>query len=115
MADSNGANVVRKTDFARRVAARMDASNDAAGKAIDAVTGAITDSLMAGEKVNITGFGVFETRDVGERTARSPVTKETVTVPAHKRAAFKPGKSLKDAVKASGAAGGGAAAVGAAD
>ena len=52
-----------------------------------------------GEKVQIIGFGSFEVRDRAERKGRNPQTGKTLTIPATKVPAFKPGKALKDAVK----------------
>lgn len=66
--------------------------------ALECVLDTITESLRAGEKVTITGFGSFEVRDRSARTARNPQTGESVNVPASKAPAFKPGKALKDAI-----------------
>ena len=54
--------------------------------------------MAAGDKVQLIGFGTFETRERGERTGKNPRTKETVKIPACKAPAFKAGKALKDAV-----------------
>lgn len=66
--------------------------------ALECVLDTITESLRAGEKVTITGFGSFEVRNRSARTARNPQTGESVNVPASKAPAFKPGKALKDAI-----------------
>ncbi|PSO49162.1 MAG: DNA-binding protein HU [Actinobacteria bacterium QS_5_72_10] len=66
--------------------------------ALECVLDTITESLKAGEKVTITGFGSFEARDRSSRTARNPQTGESVRVPASKAPAFRPGKALKDAL-----------------
>lgn len=58
----------------------------------------ITAAMAAGDKVQLVGFGTFETRERGERTGLNPQTKETVTIPACKAPAFKAGKALKEAV-----------------
>ena len=59
---------------------------------------AITEALAREEKIQIIGFGTFETKARAERVGRNPRTKETVTIPASKVPSFKPGKALKDAV-----------------
>lgn len=51
------------------------------------------------EKVQFIGFGTFEVRERAERKGRNPQTGETITIPATKVPAFKPGKELKQAVK----------------
>ena len=65
---------------------------------VDAVFDKITAAMVAGDKVQLMGFGTFETRERGERTGKNPRTGETVTIAACKAPAFKAGKALKDAV-----------------
>ena len=59
---------------------------------VDAAFDKITAAMVAGDKVQIMGFGTFETRERGERTG------ETVTIEACKAPAFEAGKALKNAV-----------------
>ena len=61
--------------------------------------GQVEKALKAGDKVILTGFGSFEVKERAERTGRNPKTMEAITIPASKAPVFKPGKSLKDAVK----------------
>ena len=65
---------------------------------VDAVFDKITAAMVAGDKVQLMGFGAFETRERGERAGKNPRTGETVTIAACKAPAFKAGKALKDAV-----------------
>jgi len=65
---------------------------------LDALLAQITDAVANGEKVQIMGFGTFETRERGERTSRNPRTGEPVSVPASKSPVFKPGKAFKETV-----------------
>ena len=58
----------------------------------------ITKALVEGEKIQIVGFGAFETKVRAERMGRNPKTGETIPIPATKIPAFKAGKALKDAV-----------------
>ena len=59
---------------------------------------AIENALAAGEKVQIAGFGSFETRQRAARTGKNPQTGEAVAIAACKAPAFKAGKSLKEAI-----------------
>ena len=70
-----------------------------AGKALDALEGAITDALKRGEKVTWTGFGTFEVRSRAARMGRNPQTGAPLHIAASKTPAFKAGKTLKDSVK----------------
>ena len=66
--------------------------------AVNAALDAITEALVAGEKVQLVGFGTFEVKERAARVGRNPRTKEEIAIPASRVAAFKVGKALKDAV-----------------
>jgi DNA-binding protein HU-beta len=53
-----------------------------AGKAVAAVLDAIRDSLKRGEKVALSGFGIFETAERGPRKGRNIHTGEVLEIPA---------------------------------
>lgn len=67
-------------------------------RVINAAIDAITAALVNGEKVQVSGFGIFETRERDARVGRNPHTKETIEIPATRVPAFKASKALKDAV-----------------
>jgi DNA-binding protein HU-beta len=88
----------------------VDALSDAtgmtkadSGKAIDALfdtdSGIIATSLKKGDRVQITGFGTFESKHRKARTGRNPRTGETIKIAATQTPGFRAGKGLKDAVK----------------
>ena len=66
--------------------------------AVNAALDAITDALVAGEKVQLVGFGTFEVKERAARVGRNPQTKEEITIPAARVASFKVGKALKDSL-----------------
>lgn len=66
---------------------------------VDATIKAIQDAVVAGDKVQLVGFGTFETTERAARTGRNPQTGETLAIPASKSLKFKAGKAFKDAVK----------------
>ncbi|HBG09144.1 MAG TPA: DNA-binding protein [Firmicutes bacterium] len=70
----------------------------AAGDAVEAVFAAISEALAREEKVTIVGFGTFEVRARQARKGVNPSTGEEIMIPATKVPAFKPGKSLREAV-----------------
>ncbi|MFV1457194.1 HU family DNA-binding protein, partial [Bacillus mycoides] len=70
-----------------------------AEKAVASVLGGVKDTLAAGEKVQLLGFGTFEVRERAARKGRNPQTGEEMEIAASKVPAFKPGKELKEAVK----------------
>jgi DNA-binding protein HU-beta len=89
---------VNKSEMIDAIAEGADISKAAAGRALDAVIDAVTDTLKKGETVNLIGFGTFEVRDRAARTGRNPQTGATIQIAAAKSPAFKAGKALKDAV-----------------
>ncbi|MCD8286246.1 MAG: HU family DNA-binding protein [Clostridia bacterium] len=87
-----------KKEFAAEVADKAGVSNAVAGKVIDAAMEALTELLKDGDKLQLTGFGVFEARERPAHEAINPATQEKVTVAACKVPSFKASKALKDAV-----------------
>lgn len=71
-------------------------------KDVTAVTNSLfnklTEAMAKGDKIQLIGFGTFETRKRNARTGKNPRTGETVKIAACNVPAFKAGKSLKDAV-----------------
>ena len=68
--------------------------------ALDALLTEIQNAVTKGDKVSITGFGVFEKRDRGPRIARNPRTGESVRVAKTAVPAFRPGSGFRDLVAA---------------
>lgn len=68
-------------------------------KALNALISVISEELGKHEKVQLIGFGTFETRERPARTGRNPQTGKPIEIAAATVPAFKAGKLLKDAVK----------------
>ena len=67
-------------------------------RVLNAAIDAITAALVKGEKVQLSGFGTFETKDREARVGRNPHTKESIEIPATKVPVFKASKALRDTV-----------------
>ena len=89
---------MNKTELVNAVAEKAALSKKDAEKVINATVDAITAALVAGDKVQLVGFGAFEVKTRAARQGRNPRTKETITIPASKSPVFKAGKALKDAI-----------------
>jgi DNA-binding protein HU-beta len=89
---------VNKAELVADVAERMADSKMKAEEAVNAVFEAISGALKKGEDVRLPAFGVFDVKETAARTARNPQTGEDVAVPAGRKARFKPGKALKEAL-----------------
>ena len=89
---------MNKTELIAATAERAGISKKDAERVLNAAIDSITASLVAGEKVQLSGFGIFETKNREARIGRNPHTKESIEIPATRVPAFKASKSLKDAV-----------------
>ena len=89
---------MNKTELIAAVAEKAGMSKKDAEKAVNATFDAIAAELAKGEKVSVTGFGIFEVKAREARTGRNPLIGEAVQIAASKNPAFKAGKALKDAV-----------------
>jgi len=90
---------MNKTELIERIAAGSDLSKAAAKKALDATTEAIKAALVAGDKVQLVGFGTFSVNERPARQGINPATKQKINIPAKKVAKFKAGAELNDAIK----------------
>ncbi len=89
---------MNKAELVAVVAEKAGLSKKDSEKAVNAAFDAISAELAAGGKVQLVGFGSFETKKRDARVGRNPRTKEEIQIPASRVPAFKAGKALKDAV-----------------
>ena len=89
---------MNKTELIAAVAANTGLTKKDAERAVSATFEAITASLTKGDKVQVSGFGIFEVKARAARTGRNPRTKETIQIPATRLPAFKASKTLKDSI-----------------
>jgi DNA-binding protein HU-beta len=88
---------MNKTELIESIGGRLG-DKKAAGAALDAVLSEIQSAVTKGDKVSITGFGVFERRERAARTARNPRTGEAVKVKKTAVPEFRPGAGFKEVV-----------------
>ncbi len=67
-------------------------------RVVTAVFESIEESLAAGDRVSLVGFGTFEVRQRAARTGRNPQTGEEIRIEAARVPVFKPGRPLRDRV-----------------
>ncbi len=87
-----------KKELIAKVAEKAGVTKKEAEAVIAATFEALTDAMVAGEKIQLVGFGTFEARERKARTGINPMTKEKVEIAATRVPAFKASKNLKDAV-----------------
>ena len=89
---------MNKAELVAVVAEKAGISKKDADNAVAAVIDSVVDTLKAGDKVQLIGFGTFEIRERAARTGINPQTKATIKIAASKTPVFKAGKAFKDAV-----------------
>jgi DNA-binding protein HU-beta len=89
---------MNKKEFIEAVAAKADITKKDAEAAVNAMTAVVADTLKAGDKIQLVGFGTFEVKARAARNGRNPKTGETIKIAASKTPAFSAGKALKDAI-----------------
>jgi DNA-binding protein HU-beta len=90
---------MNKTELIDAISAKVNGVSKASVAAVvDATVATISDALKSGDKVQLIGFGTFETRERAAREGRNPKTGEKLKIAASKTPAFSAGKALKDAV-----------------
>jgi DNA-binding protein HU-beta len=90
---------MNKSDLIDAISGRLG-DKKSATEAVNAVLETIQSTVASGDKVAITGFGVFEKSDRPARTARNPATGETINVAASSVPKFRPGADFKALVNA---------------
>eukprot|EP00324_Dicrateria_rotunda_P011181 CAMPEP_0206175932 /NCGR_PEP_ID=MMETSP1474-20131121/56599_1 /ASSEMBLY_ACC=CAM_ASM_001110 /TAXON_ID=97495 /ORGANISM="Imantonia sp., Strain RCC918" /LENGTH=138 /DNA_ID=CAMNT_0053586591 /DNA_START=66 /DNA_END=482 /DNA_ORIENTATION=- len=93
---------VSKQALVDAIAAKAGVSKKTAGMVLSASLDVIVESVAAGNKVSMVGFGTFDSKERPEREGRNPKTGEKMIVAAATVPTFSFGKSFKDAVKEAG-------------
>ena len=89
---------MNKTDLVAAVAQKTGLTKKDAERVVNATVETISENLVKGEKVQISGFGIFEVKEREARIGRNPHTKEEIHIPATRVPGFKASKALKDIV-----------------
>ena len=89
---------MNKTELIASVAESAGLTKKDTERVINAAIDAITEALAKGDKVQLSGFGTFETKTREARIGRNPRTKEEIHIPATRVPDFKASKALKDTV-----------------
>ncbi|MDO4393478.1 MAG: HU family DNA-binding protein [Bacillota bacterium] len=90
---------MNKTELVAAVAEKTGSTKKEAEAAVNAIVNSVEEALVAGDKVQLIGFGTFEVRERKARQGRNPRKPgEVIEIEASKAPVFKAGKALKDAV-----------------
>ena len=89
---------MNKTELIDKIAAGAGLTKVDAKKALDATVAAIKEALVAGDKVQLIGFGTFSVNERPAREGINPATKQKIQIAAKKVAKFKAGAELTEAL-----------------
>ena len=89
---------MNKAELVAAMSDKAQLSKKDAEAALTATIDTIVETVAAGDKIQIVGFGTFEQRQRNARTGCDPRTGNTIEIPASKVPAFKAGKGFKDIV-----------------
>lgn len=89
---------MNKAELVSSIAEKSGLTKKDSEKALNAFVESVEESLAKKEKVQLVGFGTFETRNRSARKGRNPQTGEEIDIPAATVPAFKAGKALKEIV-----------------
>lgn len=85
-------------NYAVAMAEKHNIAKKAANEMLEDFVGMIVKSLKKGEKIRITGLGIFQVRKRPARMGRNPATGEAIKIKASKKIAFRAAKELKQAI-----------------
>ncbi|MBM6992308.1 MAG: HU family DNA-binding protein [Prevotella sp.] len=86
---------MNKTELVKKIAEAAGLSGADAKKALDATTGAIKEALVAGDKVQLVGFGTFATKERPARQGVNPSTGKKIQIAAKTVVKFNPGAEFE--------------------
>jgi DNA-binding protein HU-beta len=89
---------VNKKDLVEDISVQLDVPASTVAEVVDAVIDNVTDAVVKGDKVVLSGFGTFQRQPRAARTARNIWTGQSVKVRARDIPSFKPGKPFFEAV-----------------
>ena len=91
---------MNKTELISAMSEKSELTKVDTEKALKAFIDTVTEELKNKGKVQLVGFGTFETSERAARTGRNPQTGETIEIKASTSPKFKAGKAFKDIVNA---------------
>lgn len=89
---------MNKTELIAATAEKAGITKKEAERIVGAAFDTITSALASGDRVQLSGFGIFEVKSREARIGRNPKTKESIEIPATRLPSFKASKALKDIV-----------------
>lgn len=89
---------MNRAELIEAIAGKTGLSKKDTDAAIKAFTETVTEAMKKGDKVQLIGFGTFETSNRAARNGKNPLTGKAIKIPACKAPKLKFGKAVKDAI-----------------
>ncbi|OGN08245.1 MAG: hypothetical protein A2750_01325 [Candidatus Yanofskybacteria bacterium RIFCSPHIGHO2_01_FULL_45_42] len=89
---------VKKNQFIAKIAEKANLPKKQTAELLEMILEEITRIMKSGDKLNLSGFGIFKVQNRAAREGRNPRTGESIHIAASKKAKFVPAKALKEAV-----------------
>ena len=89
---------MNKSELVAAISAKTNETKKVTEETLNAFIEVVTETLKKGDKIQLVGFGTYETKSRAARKGRNPQTGEEIKIPASKVPSFKAGKTLKDEV-----------------
>ncbi len=93
-----------RLDLSEAVHREVGLSRNESAQLVEDVLRHVSDALVAGEQVKISGFGTFSVRQKAERVGRNPKTGEEVPIPPRRVLSFRASHLMRGRVAAGNAA-----------
>ncbi|MGM0607164.1 MAG: HU family DNA-binding protein [Candidatus Muiribacteriota bacterium] len=90
---------MNKTELVNAIAKKTSMTRSNSTKVLNAFVDVVTKELKKGRKVNVMGFGSFQSTKRAARTGRNPQTGKPIKIKARHVPKFRPSKVLKDVIK----------------
>lgn len=89
---------MNKVEMVTKIVEKTSVDKKNVEAVLSAFMDTVTETLVAGDKVSLVGFGAFEVTERAAREGRNPATGESIHIGPSKSPKFKPSKNLKEAV-----------------
>ncbi|MBR1612688.1 MAG: HU family DNA-binding protein [Succinivibrio sp.] len=89
---------MNKSELIEQIALKSGLTPANSKKALEALVSTVSETLAAGDRVQLVGFGTFRVTERAAREGCNPQTKQKIIIPATKTPSFSAGAELKKSV-----------------
>lgn len=90
---------MNKNELITAISEKTGYSKKVVEEIVNAHNSTVVDTIASGDKIQLVGFGTYDSSTRAARVAKNPQTGEEIKVPTKRVPKFKPGKAFKEAVE----------------